>query len=148
MKIQPIDPNGAVAYAPRTDPVKSVAKSRLKRLFERQFPSVLKNSSAEKFGGSGEGKVKEREDIGELETSSLCLDSMVFGFIEEGGHEKPARNRCNCFNANFDESSDDEFDIRDGDSLGSAAVPVDAVEAIKVNFLLSFFLESFDFGSF
>ncbi|WOL15264.1 hypothetical protein Cni_G24045 [Canna indica] len=130
MKIQPIDANGAVAFVSMTDPAKPVAKSRLKRLLERQFPSVLKISSADKVIGCGDGREKERDDGGEVEPSS-CLDTMVFGFTEEVNHEKLPRRRCNCFNANFDDSSDDEFDTRDGDSPGAVTAPIDAVEAIK-----------------
>ncbi|RWW00253.1 hypothetical protein GW17_00036782 [Ensete ventricosum] len=133
MKIQPVQASGAVAFQPRSDPAKPAAKSRLKRLIERQFPSVLRSSSAEKAAGSGEGREKEREDGGDIEPSSVCLDRMVIGFIEGGYHEKQPRGRCNCFNANFDDSSDDDdFDARDGDASGSAASPSDVAEAIKV----------------
>ncbi|THU46898.1 hypothetical protein C4D60_Mb09t09770 [Musa balbisiana] len=132
MKIQPVDASGSVAFAPRSDPGKPAAKSRLKRLFERQFPSVLRNPAAEKVAGAGDGKEKERDDGGgDVEPSSVCLDTMVFSFTEEGHHDKPPRGRCNCFNANFDDSSDDDFDARDGDAPGSAAAPGDAAEAIK-----------------
>ncbi|KAJ8491052.1 hypothetical protein OPV22_012773 [Ensete ventricosum] len=132
MKIQPVQASGAVAFQPRSDPAKPAAKSRLKRLIERQFPSVLRSSSAEKAAGSGEGREKEREDGGDIEPSSVCLDRMVIGFIEGGYHEKQPRGRCNCFNANFDDSSDDDdFDARDGDASGSAASPSDVAEAIK-----------------
>ncbi|RRT81568.1 hypothetical protein B296_00001908 [Ensete ventricosum] len=132
MKIQPVGASGSVAFAPRSDPGKPAAKSRLKRLFERQFPSVLRNPAAEKVAGSGDGREKERDDGGDVEPSSVCLDTMVFSFTEEGHHEKPPRGRCNCFNANFDDSSDDDLDARDGEAPGSAAAPGDAAEAIKV----------------
>ncbi|CAL9086846.1 unnamed protein product [Musa acuminata var. zebrina] len=132
MKIQPVDASGSVAFAPRSDPGKPAAKSRLKRLFERQFPSVLRNPAAEKVAGAGDWREKERDDGGgDVEPSSVCLDTMVFSFTEEGHHDKPPRGRCNCFNANFDDSSDDDFDARDGDAPGSAAAPGDAAEAIK-----------------
>ncbi|CAD5164807.1 uncharacterized protein LOC135584582 [Musa acuminata AAA Group] len=131
MKIQPVHASGAMAFLPRSDPVKPVAKSRLKRLIERQFPSVLRSSSAEKTAGFGERREKEREDGGDIEPSSVCLDRMVIGFIEGGYHEKQPRGRCNCFNANFDDSSDDDFDARDSDAPGCAAAPSDVAEAIK-----------------
>ncbi|XP_010923500.1 uncharacterized protein [Elaeis guineensis] len=125
MKIQPIGPKGAV----RTDPAKPAGKSRLKRLFERQFPSVLRISSAEKVSvaGVGDGKDRERDDGDMVDPSSLCLDRMVLSFIEEG-NEKPPRSRCNCFNGNCDDSSDDESDIRAGDAPAASG---DAVEILK-----------------
>ncbi|KAG1368698.1 hypothetical protein COCNU_14G011660 [Cocos nucifera] len=125
MKIQPIGPKGAV----RTDPAKPAGKSRLKRLFERQFPSVLRISSAEKVAVAGvdDGKERERDDGDMVDPSSLCLDRMVLSFIEEG-NEKPPRSRCNCFNGNCDDSSDDEFDVRAGDAPAASG---DAVEILK-----------------
>lgn len=110
MKIQPIDyqsyEESVNCEAPATVTTKPVLKSRLKRLFDRQFPSVLKNNS-EKSNGAGE--VKD----GEFEPSSVCLAKMVQNFIEGTAPEKPkcGRNRCNCFNGNINDSSDDEFDL-------------------------------------
>lgn len=133
MKVRPIDSEGAIAFAPRSDPWKAAAKSRLKRLLERQFPSVLRPSLAEKLAGSGDWREKEREeDGGDVEPSSVCLDTMVLSFIENGNHEKPPRGRCNCFNASFDDSSDDGFDARDGDASGSSSPTGDAAESIEV----------------
>ncbi|CAL9076959.1 unnamed protein product [Musa acuminata var. zebrina] len=122
MKVQPIDAKGSF----RIDAAKPAAKSRLKRLFERQFPSVLRISSAEK---PGDGREKEREDDGcEVEPSSVCLDKMVVSFMEDGGNERPQRSRCNCFNVNYDDSSDDDFDFRgSGDPPGAG----DAAEFIE-----------------
>ncbi|KAG6493439.1 uncharacterized protein LOC122002075 [Zingiber officinale] len=116
MKIQPIDAGGAAELAQRSDPARPAAKSRLKRLW--QFPSVLRSSSAEKLAGAGDEREKKREDAGDL-------DAMLFRFSEEGSHEKPPRGRCICFNANFDDSSDDDFEARDADA------PPDAAEVIK-----------------
>lgn len=110
MKVQPIDNQSygesVNCEAPATVTTKPVLKSRLKRLFDRQFPSVLKNNS-EKTTGAGE--VKD----GEFEPSSVCLAKMVQNFIEDTAPEKPkcGRNRCNCFNGNINDSSDDEFDL-------------------------------------
>ncbi|WOK91773.1 hypothetical protein Cni_G00464 [Canna indica] len=128
MKVQPIDAKRAVDFAPRSDPARPAAKSRLKRLFERQFS---RPSSAEKLASAGDGREKEREEGGDVEPSSVCLDTMVLGFMEEGHHERPPRGRCICFNANFDDISDDDCDARDADAPGSGAPPGDAAEAIK-----------------
>ncbi|XP_059660433.1 uncharacterized protein LOC132306872 [Cornus florida] len=123
MKIQPIDfntpPEGSVVPY---EPGKPVVKSRLKRLFERQFPNVLRTSvTAEKTGGGGGGGVGVEEPCGnkdgsgEFDPSSVCLAKMVQNFIEDS-NEKPAasvrcgRHRCNCFNGNRTESSEDELD--------------------------------------
>ncbi|ERN01471.1 hypothetical protein AMTRI_Chr03g147940 [Amborella trichopoda] len=124
MKIQPIDSCGSMGLV-RPEPVtKPVVKSRLKRLFERQFPGVLWGSNVEKQGdqqhheqeeGSGSFitkviKNRENREVGheETEPSSVCLAKMVQNFMEE--NEKPGRSRCNCFNGNCRDDSDDEFD--------------------------------------
>lgn len=88
MKIQPIDQS----LEPVT--LKPVLKSRFKRLFER---GNLKHNS------------EKPNDLPDFEPSSVCLAKMVQNFIED---EKPkcGRNRCNCFNGNVnDVSDDDEF---------------------------------------
>ncbi|KAL7610780.1 uncharacterized protein LOC111878117 [Lactuca sativa] len=119
MKIQPIDNQSygesVNLEAPATVTTKPVLKSRLKRLFDRQFPSVLKNNS-EKTNGAGE--VKD----GEFEPSSVCLAKMVQNFIEDTAPEKPkcGRNRCNCFNGNINDSSDDEFDLSSASFFGDS----------------------------
>ncbi|PKA65896.1 hypothetical protein AXF42_Ash010305 [Apostasia shenzhenica] len=112
-------------------------KSRLKRLLERQFPSVLRISSSEKLADASDGKGGDRDDgcSSDPEASSVCLDRMVLSFIE-GNNEKLSgvvvsrcnRRRCNCFNGNCD-SSDDEFV---GDSQPIAANHVgEAAEILK-----------------
>lgn len=120
MKIQPIDSqtyresirNDAAAAA-----VKPVLKSRLKRLFDRQFPSVLRISSATEKPVAPVGAQHGGKD-GEFEPSSVCLAKMVQNFIEETTPEKQSvkcgRNRCNCFNGNNNDSSDDELDLSTG----------------------------------
>ncbi|KAF5188942.1 putative DNA-directed RNA polymerase subunit beta-beta protein, partial [Thalictrum thalictroides] len=120
MKIQPIDcntPDGSF----RNDSQKPVVKSRFKRLFERQFSSVLKISSSEK-SGVGEQNVN-KDGSNDFEPSSVCLDKMVQNFIEESNEKqtKCGRNRCNCFNGNCNDSSDDELDFFGGfsDSIGT-----------------------------
>ncbi|KAI4349459.1 hypothetical protein L6164_010045 [Bauhinia variegata] len=119
MKIQPID-SRIDEQATRSELVKPVVKSRFKRLFERQFPGVLRNPAAEKIGVEepffGKDGVNSTND---LEPSSVCLAKMVQNFIEEN-HEKHSasikcgRNRCNCFNGNCDDISDDESDAFGG----------------------------------
>lgn len=115
MKIQPLDSQTYQESLIRNnnESTKPVLKSRLKRLFDRQFPSVLRISSAvEKppTGGDGGGA--------EFEPSSVCLAKMVQNFIEESNDKQSAakcgRNRCNCFNGNNNDSSDDEFDVSSG----------------------------------
>ncbi|XP_057506065.1 uncharacterized protein LOC130789352 [Actinidia eriantha] len=114
-RIQPLD-SQAYRESIRNDSAKPVLKSRLKRLFDRQFTSVLRISSAEKPPGVDPPYGKDGG--AEFEPSSVCLDKMVQNFIEET-NEKPSaakygRNRCNCFNGNNNDSSDDEFDVSSG----------------------------------
>ncbi|XP_014511236.1 uncharacterized protein LOC106769938 [Vigna radiata var. radiata] len=105
MKIQPID-SQVPSEGPRLELAKPVVKSRLKRLLERQFSGVLRNSAPEKISGGEE----PHNGSSDFEPSSACLAKMVQNFIEES-HEKHSvshRNRCNCFNSNYDDSSDEE----------------------------------------
>ncbi|KAI3469651.1 hypothetical protein Pfo_026314 [Paulownia fortunei] len=112
MRIQPID-------SIRSDVVKPpVLKSRLKRLFDRPFNGVLRISSAEKPAAGGEKDGGTAAAVAEFEPSSVCLDKMVQNFIEDNNEKqsaavaaKCARNRCNCFNGNSNDSSDDELDF-------------------------------------
>ncbi|CAN1841353.1 hypothetical protein LINPERHAP1_LOCUS36450 [Linum perenne] len=65
---------------------------------------------------------------------------MVQNYMEET-NEKPfrGRNRCNCFNGNTNDSSDDEFDVFDGgfgESIISNGPPGDANDILKVRFRL------------
>ena len=136
MKIQPLD-SQAYQESIRNDSAKPVLKSRLKRLFDRQFPSVLRISSAEKPPVAGEPTYGD--DVGaEFEPSSVCLAKMVQNFIEENNEKQSAakcgRNRCNCFNGNSNDSSDDEFDISSvfGDSI-AAPSSGDFLDMLKVN---------------
>ncbi|XP_029126175.1 uncharacterized protein LOC109792287 [Cajanus cajan] len=142
MKIQPIDAESQKLKEPtavtRNDAVKPVLKSRLKRLFvfDRQFPNVLKTSSAaSEKAGAGEGPQSNSGTAGaEFEPSSVCLDKMVQSFIEESNEKqtqavKCGRNRCNCFNGNSNDSSDEEVDVL-GDSFSSGSFG-DASDALK-----------------
>ncbi|OMP08812.1 hypothetical protein COLO4_06094 [Corchorus olitorius] len=139
MKIQPIDFNPLEEVAPpRLETVKPVVKSRFKRLFERQFPSVLRNSAAEKVGAvaAADELPFNKECAAEFEPSSVCLAKMVQNFIEENNEKQQSgavrcnRNRCNCFNRNSTDSSEDEMDgFSFGDSnLSSSA---EATEMLK-----------------
>ncbi|KAL1562102.1 hypothetical protein AAHA92_04718 [Salvia divinorum] len=108
MRIQPIN------SIPRDTVKPPVFKSRLKRLFDRPFNGVLRISSAEKPVAGGD---RNGGGAAEFEPSSVCLDKMVQNFMEDN-NEKPssaaakcARNRCNCFNSNSNDSYDDELDF-------------------------------------
>lgn len=146
MKIQPIDFN-TPEETMRIDSVKPMAKSRLKRFFDFQFPSVLRNSTAapekvvaEEPHFQKDGFIGSAVVAAEFEPSSVCLDSMVQNFIEENnnnnnnnnekqsGAVRCGRNRCNCFNRNcIDSSSEDEWDSF-GDSNYSST---EACEILK-----------------
>ncbi|KAK4757054.1 hypothetical protein SAY87_007181 [Trapa incisa] len=131
LKIQPISsdsrPRQEVFPA---DSAKTVPKSRLKRLFDRPFPNVLKISSAtEKPAPDDTHSSRD----GQFEPSSVCLAKMVQNFIEENNEKQSAakcvRNRCNCFNGNGNESSDDELDsFSESANLGSLG---DACDSLK-----------------
>ncbi|GMI76105.1 hypothetical protein HRI_001279800 [Hibiscus trionum] len=118
MKIQPIDFNTLEEVAPtRLETVKPVMKSRFKRLFERQFPNVLRNSATEKVAAAATEELPfNKEYAAEFEPSSVCLAKMVQNFIEENNEKQQSgavrcsRNRCNCFNRNCCEGSGDEMD--------------------------------------
>ncbi|KAL6970489.1 hypothetical protein U1Q18_046774 [Sarracenia purpurea var. burkii] len=123
MKIQPLD-SQVYGESIRNDLAKPLFKSRLKRLFDRQFASVLRISSTEK---PPPGDPQYGKDGGaEFEPSSVCLAKMVQNFIEETNEKqsvaKYGRNRCNCFNGNNNDSSDDEFDISSG--FGDYSIPI------------------------
>ncbi|CAN0857256.1 hypothetical protein LINGRAHAP2_LOCUS6695 [Linum grandiflorum] len=145
MKIQPIDVDSQMPPIPaRAEPAKPVLKSRLKRLFDRQLPSVLRISSVDKpilgdaqqYGAKDAvGGVGPAAGGAEFEPSSVILAKMVQNYIEET-NEKPfrGRNRCNCFNGNTNDSSDDEFDVFDGgfgESVISNGPPGDANDILK-----------------
>ncbi|GKV20142.1 hypothetical protein SLEP1_g30303 [Rubroshorea leprosula] len=135
LKIQPIDCQTIEEPNP-LESVKPVAKSRLKRLFERPFHGVLKNSAAEKVGVVEEPHFSKDASV-EFEPSSVCLAKMVQNFIEENnekqqtGAARCSRNRCNCFNRNCSDSSEDELDLFGG--FGDSNLPSsgEAVEILK-----------------
>ncbi|XP_061369102.1 uncharacterized protein LOC133311977 [Gastrolobium bilobum] len=139
MKIQPIDSHVA-AEGTRHEPVKPVLKSRLnlKRLFERQFSGVLRNSAADKIAGEEQHFGKDGSNKGsiDLEPSSVCLAKMVQNFMEEN-HEKHSvsvrsgRNRCNFFNGNCDDSSDAESHALGGFGESTYSSSGEASEILK-----------------
>ena len=139
MKIQPIDFN-TLQETMRIDSMKPMAKSRLKKFFVFQFSSVLRNSTPvpkkvvdeephfQKDGFNGSIMVMPMV-AAEFEPSSVCLDSIVQIFIKENNNNNDdkkqscvvrcGRNRCNCFNWNYiDSSSEDKWDSF-GDSNSS-----------------------------
>lgn len=129
-KVQPAD--WKAVESARNDQGKTVGggKSRLKRLFERQFQSVLRISSSEKIAQTGDGRGSDRDDSGggDQDQNSVCL---VFSFMEENNDKSSARcgrRRCNCFNGNCDDSSDDEFD---GDAPSITSGSGDSIEILK-----------------
>ncbi|MED6192575.1 hypothetical protein PIB30_011651 [Stylosanthes scabra] len=135
MKIQPIDSD--VCEETRLELVKPVAKWRFKRLFERQFPGVLRSSAAvavEKTAGDESHFGKDVAGA-DLEPSSVCLARMVQNFMEDN-HDikqsvsvKCSRNRCNCFNGNCDENSEGESESSLGENKqGSSG---DGLEILK-----------------
>ncbi|XAR61151.1 hypothetical protein NMG60_11034775 [Bertholletia excelsa] len=131
MKIQPIDFQ-SLDELTRNESVKPAAKSRLKRwLFERQFPNVLKASAIEKITG-----VEENKDVtAEFEPSSVCLANMVQNFIEDNDKQsamvKCGRNRCNCFNGNSYDSSEDELETLHCYADSNLTLSGDACEILK-----------------
>ncbi|KAA3471192.1 Bifunctional DNA-directed RNA polymerase subunit beta-beta' [Gossypium australe] len=136
MKIQPIDFNTLEEAAlPRSEIVKPLVKSRFKRLFERPFPSVLRNSTTDKIGTVAADELPlSKECAGEFEPSSVCLAKMVQNFIEENEKQQScavrcSRNRCNCFNRNCSDSSEDDMDSFFGDSNLNS--PAEASEILK-----------------
>lgn len=114
-KIQPIDASEEEIPFPET--MKQMPKSRLKRLFERQFS--LKNTSE---AAPPPPPPLSRGGSGDFEPSSVCLGKMVVNFIEDnnnGDKQRCGRSRCSCFNWSGTESSDDESDW--SDDLGASS---------------------------
>lgn len=134
MKIQPLDSQAYDESLIRnTDTAKPVLKSRLKRLFDRQFPSVLRNNNSS-------------APVAEFEPSSMCLAKMVQNFLEETQDSKSSaaakcgRNRCNCFNGNITDSSDDEFDVSGGfNDSSTTPSPGDSLDILKVSSSSNYF---------
>ncbi|CAL9236084.1 unnamed protein product [Arabidopsis halleri] len=127
MKIQPIDDLDVSEEVPFPETMRQMPKSRLKRLFERQF--INKNVS-EKFPGSDVEAPLSRGNSGDFEPSSVCLAKMVVNFMEDnngGEKQRCGRSRCNCFSGSGTESSDDETEWSDGFKCSSG----EAFEILK-----------------
>ncbi|XP_024004187.1 uncharacterized protein LOC112081624 [Eutrema salsugineum] len=125
-RIQPID-SDLSEELPFPEPMKQMPKSRLKRLFERQF--TMKNAS-EKFTVGDFQAPLSRGNSGDFEPSSVCLTKMVLNFIEDNNGEKQrcGRSRCsNCFTGSGTESSDEEPEWSDGLKCSSS----EACEILK-----------------
>ncbi|XP_010427162.1 PREDICTED: uncharacterized protein LOC104712060 [Camelina sativa] len=102
-KVQPINVNG-VAKEPEPAPaMRQGPRSRLKRLFERQF-------SLKSF--SGVDSPLARGNSEEFEPGSVCLRKMVENYMEDPDSEKQSRcigrNHCNCFSGSGTDSSDED----------------------------------------
>ncbi|KAF8086825.1 hypothetical protein N665_0611s0010 [Sinapis alba] len=110
-KIQPIDSDVLLSEDPPT--MKQMPKSRLKRLFERQFS--IKNTTF--TVGDLDAPPLSRGNSGDIEPSSVCLAKMVVSFMEEEEEEEEkqrcGRSRCSCFTGGGTESSDDESEWSD-----------------------------------
>ncbi|XP_047316057.1 uncharacterized protein LOC124919770 isoform X2 [Impatiens glandulifera] len=110
MKIQPVDIN----FKPVDDSFqnesvsKPVVKSRLRRLFERQFPARYP---------AAETQVLVKNGSGEFDPSSVCLAKMVQNFIEYGSDKMETQTHkcksksCNRFNMNNNCSDSSEEDM-------------------------------------
>ncbi|CAN6916364.1 unnamed protein product [Brassica oleracea] len=109
MKIQPTETD----FPASRDSAKPVLKSRLKRLLDRPFTNVLRSSNSDKPLIEAQHGRERDGVVSEFEPSSVVLAKMVQNYMEESNERqaKNGRNRCNCFNGNNDDSSDDEFDL-------------------------------------
>ncbi|KAK6934919.1 Protein of unknown function PDDEXK-like [Dillenia turbinata] len=81
----------------------------------------MRSSSTEKVNFNG-----KESGVNEFEPSYVCLAKMVHNFIEENNKKQSAtvkcgRNRCNCFNGDSNDSSDDEFDAF-GETMSSSSL--------------------------
>ncbi|OIV90716.1 hypothetical protein TanjilG_15102 [Lupinus angustifolius] len=144
LKIQPIDidpRNLKDTVVVRNDAVKPVLKSRLRRLFvfDRQFQKATEKPAAG-VEAPQSNKDVAAENTTEFEPSSVCLAKMVQSFMEESNEKqqpiaavKCGRSRCNCFNGNSNDSSDEEIDFFGtgfGESISSGSFG-DASDALK-----------------
>ncbi|KAL9262707.1 hypothetical protein AKJ16_DCAP02534 [Drosera capensis] len=151
MKIQPVDFEAEVLREsiPAADVSKQAPKSRLRKLFDRQFPNVLRPSSTDKPTTHGTEKAaataaaqllsaKEAAAVPreQLEPSSVCLAKMVQNFLEEGNDKqynsavKCGRNRCTCFIGRHESSDDKESDPNLNDSSPNPPV-TDATKILE-----------------
>ncbi|KAJ0259558.1 DNA-directed RNA polymerase subunit beta-beta protein [Hirschfeldia incana] len=111
-KIQPIDVSEDLPT------MKQMPKSRLKRLFERQFSIKNTTTTTSERLFTVVPPPLSRGSSGDLEPSSVCLAKMVVNFIEGNNNNKEeeekqrcGRIRCSCFTGSGTESSaEDESD--------------------------------------
>lgn len=162
-RIQPLDPDRPASLQGFPAVTKPPApKSRLKRLFERQFPGVVKNpppapaSAAEKIAAAAAAAATtavpvcpgdEIRDTAEAppEPSSVCLGRMVQSFLEDGATDEKqqpsarcGRARCHCFNGSCDDSSDEEdWDIFVVDDIPPTPTAVSSARAVASEVLKS-----------
>ncbi|XP_010440433.1 PREDICTED: uncharacterized protein LOC104723736 [Camelina sativa] len=122
MKIQPINKDSPATrdFSRVESPSKTVLKSRLKRLLDRPFTRSSNSDKSLLIDGT------------EFEPS---LAKMVQSYMEENNEKqtKSGRNnhRCNCFNGNnYNDSSDDEFDLFDDGSVDSFNVAYDDFKSL------------------
>ncbi|XP_010521127.1 PREDICTED: uncharacterized protein LOC104800024 isoform X2 [Tarenaya hassleriana] len=102
------------------EPMRQMPKSRIKRLFDRQFTGVLKNSAATEPPPPPPqppppAQPLSRGNSSEFEPSSVCLAKMVQNFIEDNNNnnsekQRYGRNHCSCFSGSGTDSSDDEWE--------------------------------------
>lgn len=115
MKIQPID------YTEEEPSMKCevvakpvlVFRSRFKWLFERPFTNGFRTLATDRTAGFQPLNGKDGLEELDLEPSSVCLVKMVQNFMEENNDKQQhgcGKNKCNCFNGNCTDSSDDELD--------------------------------------
>lgn len=139
MKIQPIDFNDPLEPLPKCEAtVRPILKSRFKRLFEKPFSSVLRTSAVDKIAAAATEPLQNcsKDGTEEFEPSSVCLAKMVQNFMEESNEKQQQRcgmKRCNCFNGNCTDSSDEE-----PDSYNSSFT--DACDVLKVILFFLFLL--------
>ncbi|KAK9075335.1 hypothetical protein SSX86_003658 [Deinandra increscens subsp. villosa] len=115
MKIQPIDCTTPECF----ESVKTVPKSRLRRLFD--FSSFLRGSAVADRSVAGELQCG-KDTVDEFEPSSVCLDKMVQNFIEE------SNENCNCST----DGSEEELDSFNcfGNSVNHSS-SADAFDSLK-----------------
>ncbi|EOA25336.1 hypothetical protein CARUB_v10018656mg [Capsella rubella] len=115
-KIRPINVNGVAKEEKQAAVMRQTPRSRLKRLFERQF-------SLKSF--SRVDSPLRRGHSEEFEPSSVCLRKMVERYIEDPDSEKQSRcvtvcrNHCNCFSGSGTDSSDEDEESSSGGLLQS-----------------------------
>ncbi|KAJ0453854.1 hypothetical protein HanIR_Chr15g0733761 [Helianthus annuus] len=139
MKIQPVDCSSPECF----ESVKTVQKSRLRRLFD--FSSFLRSSAVADRSGAGETQCG-KDVVDEFEPSSVCLDKMVQNFIEESTEKEKQSvclnkcGRCNHRRCNSgtgecsSDGSEDELDSFNcfGNSISSSTDACDPLKSLVV----------------